>query len=140
MNCFRSALLGFGLLLAVSAAQAQGPGVRANIPFDFVVGNQVLPAGEYVVAAEGSGNTAISIRSTEGHGTILSIAQACVAASPSKDARLVFHALGGRYFLSQVWSTGYTSGRQLPRSKAETELAKNQDPAKELIVAAQLTR
>ena len=140
MNRFRSVLLGFGLLLAVSAAQAQGPGVRANIPFDFMVGNKVLPAGEYVVTTEGSGNLAISIRSIAGHNTILSTVQACVSASPSKDARLVFHVLGGRYFLSQVWSTGYSSGRQLPRSKAETELAKNQDPARELIVAAQLTR
>ena len=39
-----SALLGLGMFLAVSATNAQEERVRANIPFDFVVGNKV--AGE----------------------------------------------------------------------------------------------
>jgi hypothetical protein len=42
MNRLRFGFLGLGLLLAVSAAQAQETRVKANIPFDFVVGNQVL--------------------------------------------------------------------------------------------------
>ena len=38
MNRLRFGFLGLGLLLAVSAAQAQETRVKANIPFDFVVG------------------------------------------------------------------------------------------------------
>ena len=139
MNRFRSALLGLGLLMTVSATQAQGPGVRAYVPFDFVVGTQVLPAGEYVVSREGAVNQAISIRSTEGHGTILATTQTCVAATPAKSAKLVFHVVGGRYFLSQIWSSGYASGRQLAKSEAEIKLA-NRHAAKDVVVAAQLTR
>jgi len=61
MNRLRSALLSLGLLLAASAAQAQ-TNVKADIPFDFVVGNQSMPAGEYTVVAQGSGSPAISDR------------------------------------------------------------------------------
>ena len=49
MNRLRSAFFGLGLLLAASAVQAQDNGVKADIPFAFVVGNQMLPAGEYTV-------------------------------------------------------------------------------------------
>ena len=48
MKLMRSAFLGLGLLLAVSAAQAQDAKVKADIPFDFVVGDRVMPAGEYI--------------------------------------------------------------------------------------------
>src|SRR6516165_9168510 len=49
MKYLRSAVFALGLLLVVSATQAQQVRVKAEIPFDFVVGNQVLPAGEYTV-------------------------------------------------------------------------------------------
>ena len=65
MKCLRSAFLGLGLLLAVSAAHAQESGVKANIPFDFVAGNQVLPAGEYLVTPEGSSGQVVLIRSSD---------------------------------------------------------------------------
>lgn len=32
-----------------TAAQAQQTSVRANVPFDFVVGNNAYPAGEYAL-------------------------------------------------------------------------------------------
>jgi hypothetical protein len=53
---------------------------------------------------------------------------------------LVFHALAGRYFLSQVWMQGYDRGRELPKSSSEVQLAKNHNPAEEFILAATLTR
>jgi len=53
MKYMRSVLCGLGLLLAAAATPAQEARVKAQIPFDFVVGNQVLPAGEYLVVPEG---------------------------------------------------------------------------------------
>ena len=140
MNRMRTALLGLGLLFAVSGVQAQQNGVRANIPFDFVVGNQVLPAGEYVVAALGSANQAIVIRSTDRKNAIMSVTSSCSTARPSTQTKLVFHTLGGRYFLSQIWTQGYDQGRQLRQSSTEVEMAKNQQPAGEFILAASSTR
>jgi hypothetical protein len=65
MKVMRSAFLGLGFLLAVSAAQAQEPRVKANIPFDFVVGDRVMPAGEYQVSEMGASGHAIAILSED---------------------------------------------------------------------------
>src|SRR5262245_34174109 len=113
MKVMRSALLGLGLLLAVSAAKAQEPRVKANIPFDFVVGDRVMPAGEYLVSPNGSASTAIAVRSLDKPDAALVITHACATSGPSKDTKLVFHALAGRYFLSQIWTEGYSQGREL---------------------------
>jgi len=137
MKVMRSAFLGLGLLLAVSAAQAQEPRVKANIPFDFVVGDRVMPAGEYTVSQVS--NAAIAILSEDRKSTAMTVTSACASASPSKSTKLVFHALGGRYFLSQIWTAGYIQGRQLRESKAEIELAKNGTTSKDLVLTANLS-
>jgi len=140
MNRIRAALFGLGLFFAISGVQAQENGVKANIPFDFVVGNQVLPAGEYLVTAQGSGNQAILIRSTDHKSAAMTITFSCASASPSKDSKLVFHALGGRYFLSQVWAQGYSQGRELRKSSDEIQMAKNHQAAGDFVLAARSTR
>ena len=136
MNRIRTALLGLGLFFVVSGVRAQENAVKANIPFDFVVGNQVLPAGEYLVTAQGSANEAILIRSTDSKSAVLTVTSSCASANPSKDTKLVFHTVGGRYFLSQVWTQGYSQGRELRKSSAEVEMAKNHQAAGEFILAA----
>jgi len=136
MKVMRSAFLGLGLLLAVSAAQAQEPRVKANIPFDFVVGDRVMPAGEYQVSEMGASGQLIAILSEDRKATALMVTSACTTSGPSKSSKLVFHAIGGRYFLSQVWVQGYDQGRQLRESKAEIELAKNGTTSKDLVLAA----
>jgi hypothetical protein len=138
MKLMRSAFLALGLLLAVSAAQAQGVRVKANIPFDFVVGDRVMPAGEYIVAPAGSLGQAIEIRTGDRADMVLTSPAAL--SGPSKSTKLVFHALAGRYFLSQVWVAGYTQGRQLRMSKSEIQLAKNGDQSKDFELAANITR
>jgi hypothetical protein len=140
MNRLRSAFLGVGLLLVASGAQAQETHVKANIPFDFVAGNQILPAGEYMVASEGPTNQAIVIRSVDRKTAILSVTNSCSSSRPSDTSKLVFHRLAGRYFLSQVWVQGNTAGRQVPRSKAEIEMAKNNEKSEPFVLAATLTR
>ena len=136
MKVMRPAFLGLGLLLAVSAAQAQEPRVKANIPFDFVVGDRVMPAGEYQVDKIDESGHAIAILSEDRKANALVVTSACATSGPSKSSKLVFHAISGRYFLSQVWTEGYSQGRQLRESKAEIELAKNGAASKDLVLAA----
>lgn len=140
MNRIRTALLGLGLFFAVSGVQAQENGVKADIPFNFVVGNQVLPAGEYLVTPQGSGNQAILIRSTDSKNAAMIITSRCGSANPSRDTKLVFHTAGGRYFLWQVWAQGYVQGRELPKSSAEMEMANNHQATGEFVLAARSTR
>src|SRR5262249_60771697 len=106
MKVVRSAFLGLGLLLAVSAAQAQEPRMKATIPFDFVVGDRVLPAGEYQVSAMGATGQIIAILSEDRRATGLMATSAWATSGPTKTTKLVFHAIGGRYFLSQVLTEG----------------------------------
>jgi hypothetical protein len=140
MNRLRSAFLGLGLLIAVSGAQAQGTRVKANIPFDFVVGNQVLSAGEYMVASEGSTNQVLVIRSNDRKTAILALTNSCSSSKPSETTKLVFHRLAGRYFLSQIWAAGNSGGRELPASRLEVQLAKNSNARDEVALQASVTR
>ena len=136
MKCLRSAFLGLGLLFAVSAAHAQDSGVKANIPFDFVAGNQVLPAGEYLVTPEGSSGQVVLIRSSDNKAAKFATAFGCSSSRPSDKTKLVFHTMGGRYYLYQVWTAGYDQGRELPKSKIEVQLAKNGEKSGEFVLAA----
>jgi hypothetical protein len=111
--------------------------VKANIPFAFVVGDRVMPAGEYIVGPAGSTGQAITISS--GDRTDMTLTFACASSGPSKSTKLVFHALAGRYFLSQVWVEGYAQGRQLSVSKSETQLARNGEAPQQLVLAASVT-
>jgi hypothetical protein len=55
----------------------------------------------------------------------------------SDKTKLVFDRVGDQYFLREVWTEGAKSGRQLPKSKLESELAKNNSPQR-LVVLAEL--
>lgn len=138
MNRLRSAFLGLGLLLVATAAQAQEYGIKANIPFDFVVGDQRLPAGEYTVRNQGPVGQAILIRSDENNTAMFRLTQTCSSFKPSTKTKLVFHTVAGRYFLYQIWAKGDTSGREIRKSNAEVELAKNSDAKGELVLDAML--
>jgi len=119
MRLFRIVLCG-ALLAAASSAMGQTRvgDVIADVPFAFSVAGQSLPAGHYIVAALGD-NIRISNSQTNGlfvptHGTMR---------TASDGTKLVFHRYGDSYFLSEVWVTGKTTGRELFRSRAERELA-----------------
>jgi hypothetical protein len=139
MRYVRSALFALGLLLAVSATEAQQLRVKAEIPFDFVVGNQVLPAGEYTVMTEGAARQAIWIRSNETKASAVSIAFSSSASGNGEASKLVFHSLDGRYFLSEIWTAGYDQGLQLPKPRMEVQLAKN-NPTAVFSLAANVMR
>ncbi len=107
---------------SVSArAQASFP-LAANIPFDFVVGKQTLPAGEYRIE-QPSSNSVLLIRSTDGHTSTIVMTMAALANDWQSESKLVFNRYGDQYFLSQIWTAGNKSGRELYKSPRETELA-----------------
>ena len=52
----------------ITAARAQTPEYRANISFDFNVGNKTLPAGDYVIALVDfiESRNVLTVRQTKG--------------------------------------------------------------------------
>ena len=107
-----------GLILAFSAVpgHAQGkPSVKATIPFNFVIGDKELKAGEYLIKSVGSLGSQNLLQFGSENGDV----QQFVFALPIETnkagnrERLVFHHDGNQYFLSQVWLSGDENGREL---------------------------
>lgn len=140
MKILRSVVFTFGLLLAVSAAHAQSLALSANVPFDFIVGKQVYPAGNYQLSSGNSTGSAIIIRNTDDSISSITLTQSCLKASPAEKTVLTFHRLGNEYFLDQVWVEGRESGRQFFRSPIETQMARNHNDRETVMVAALITR
>jgi len=140
MKILRSVVCTLGLLLAVSAARAQSVPVSANVPFDFVVGKQVFPAGNYLLSPGNSTGEAVVIRNTnEATYSSIIVTQSCLKSSPAEKTALMFHRVGNLYFLEQVWVEGWQSGRQFRKSPIETQMASNHNDREEVIVAALIT-
>jgi hypothetical protein len=140
MKNLRFVLFSMAVLLLAAAAQAQQTPVVANVPFDFVVGNRAYPAGEYTLKSSFNDNTIVRIDNTQEIITGFSPSNSCAKANASKETKLVFHRMGNRYFLYQVWTAGNSTGREFLKSRAEIELAKNHEKSELVIVAANLYR
>ena len=141
MKVLRSISILFALLLAISAAHAQTPALQAAIPFNFVVGNRALPAGEYTLSNTWlTSANLISLRNLDAPITSIAATNPCSVNQVPKTSKLVFHRIGNEYFLYQIWVEGEKTGREFPMSKLEVQMAKNAPQTEEVIVAALLTR
>jgi len=116
------ALLGLGLLFATASAYAQTAALKANIPFNFIVTGKSLPAGEYAIRSLSTSERVLVIRGSDKSANMV-MANPCESARPSDKTKLVFHRYGDRYFLSQIWTAGNSSGAELPQSPREAEVA-----------------
>ncbi|HEY7288735.1 MAG TPA: hypothetical protein VH583_02775 [Vicinamibacterales bacterium] len=94
--------------------------VTANVPFDFIVGSTVLPAGNYTVEEASSSNgNVLEIISADARHAAYTITIA--ATSPLKDQTdLVFDKLGDRYFLAKV-ETDDGVAKTIPLTTAHME-------------------
>lgn len=114
-----------GLLFVTASASAQTVKIKADIPFDFVVNQQLLPKGEYTVESFGTPSSGtLVLRSADHTAKSMLIGHACETPIPPANAKLVFHHYGEQYFLAQVWSVGDTSGRELAKGRREAQMAK----------------
>ncbi len=113
-----------------SNARSGGNNLKADIPFDFVVGSRTLAAGEYIIGQITTNSTdAVLVRRSDGGHNAIRITNAVSANAPKRKTTLTFLRYGNTYYLSQVWIAGSAEGRELLKSKsersAERELAKN---------------
>ncbi len=104
-----------------SVASAYGQGsrtTRANVPFDFIVGNTTLPAGEYTVASISGTSETLRIQNTESQQAVYRLTTA-LGTPLGGNSKLVFHRYGAQYFLAEVWGAGDTRARQVMKSRSE---------------------
>jgi len=113
-------IAGVAMMVALVSAHAQSStSVVANVPFEFTVGGKSLKPGEYSVRAFTANGDTLLISNQMSNDGALRLSQTIEAREIPKQAKLVFHRYGQRYFLSEVWSTGERMGRRLQKSSEE---------------------
>lgn len=138
MKNFRVVLLVVTALFLGSIAQAQQSPVQATIPFSFVLGNKLYPAGDYTIQPIVTGARALRIDHSGEKQATLVLSNTCTSVHPADKTKLVFHRMGGAYFLYQLWTEGNDLGSEFPKGKTEIEMASNQPTPDLVIVAANI--
>jgi len=115
LACF---VVGLGVV-----AGAQTVGLRVNVPFQFNVGEKVLPEGHYVILAP-QGDT-LRILGPNG---VAALAMTGPASGyrPDGPGAVSFRCYGRRCFLSQFWTARTETGREVAKCRLEKELASEQ--------------
>ncbi len=108
-------LLAIASVASCTGAIAQQPALRANIPFDFTVGNTWMPAGEYTITSPT--HDVLELKSGSHIASVVSIQS---GAESNSGSELVFDRYDDQYFLHQVLCPNRVSlNLQIPSSKAE---------------------
>ena len=112
-------------LTAASAAIANGKvstkRLVVQVPFDFNVGDQTVPAGQYDVIIPSNGG-ALWILNHDGEAQRMILARSAERRGDKMIAKLVFHRYGATYFLAQAWMSGDSTGCEISKTKQERAL------------------
>ena len=130
------ALLAIANFAMAGTSFAQSEMVRANVPFDFTVGKQLLPAGTYTIKAKSSG--LIVIKNHDKPITVLTLAEPDGNKSPN-GGKLMFHKYGDQYFLSEILCDSADMDVAFRPSKVEKRVQLQQamvHPSSEVFIAA----
>jgi hypothetical protein len=128
------ATIAFFAMLAVPVIQAQSETLVASIPFEFHVGKALLPSGVYDVKSLNPGT--LLIQSKDGSSSAISLTIGVSSGKTQDTGKLVFNRYGDQYFLSKIWKPGSSTGRELPKSRSEIEMARNMSKPEATEVAA----
>jgi hypothetical protein len=113
-------------LIAAVAVPAYGQTVRLSgtIPFEFTVGNQTMPAGEYTLSRTSTVPGGWVISGPANRAGAFLVAGAGDRKNGGDAPRLAFSRYGDRYFLSQIWTISSDHVFRLRVSRTERAVAK----------------
>ena len=114
-----------GLAFALAApALAQSHTLRANISFEFQVGEKVMPAGDYFVQVNSQGFVQVmDVAATDRTNLVWTGTRKDINLGQTV-AKLVFNRYGNQAFLSEVWDGTSLYGYTIAKSHTERELAR----------------
>jgi hypothetical protein len=117
------------LLLAGTAhGQSAQHTMKVTVPFEFIVGDKVFPAGEYSIVR--TAPDLLDVRDSRDH--VLALLVTHCALSPNDkpgSPRLTFLTVAGQHVLTQVWMESSRIGYELPLPKPDFVVAKHRSPA-----------
>jgi hypothetical protein len=114
-------VLGFGL----GARAQEEDTIQANVPYDFVVGGQLLPAGTYRVSRVNTSSRELEISSYE-TGASAFLIPTFFDDAQTGNAQFSFEHAGDKYFLSVIETPIGTYSITVPPSAIELTLMKQQ--------------
>ena|SRR5437868_9183505 len=115
------ALMVLALPIVAAAQLGSSQRIAANVPFDFVAWNRVVPAGNCIVQRTSMSGSTLTIQNTKAGMSTLALSREDRAKTATGAYTLVFHKYGTRHFLAQVKIADGTV-YMLPESKLEREL------------------
>ena len=126
------------LLSGMAAAQLNSSTrVVAQVPFEFMVANKIVPAGECEVQAFTMDGQTLVIRNAEAKVGLFSRSSQAEGKQNASNYAMVFKHYGDRYFLSGIKLQGSKITYRLPESKVEAELrAQNVSATEETLRAS----
>jgi hypothetical protein len=122
--------------MLATAQFGQTVSISTQVPFEFVVGDRVVPPGKCVLQAATAAADTILIRNDDKMVRLFSSTSLGDARNLPATNQLVFHKYGERYFLAAVRVQGNRVMYWLPESRQETRLRQqDQSSAEETIHA-----
>jgi hypothetical protein len=118
-------IIGLSALLAgLMPVKAQSdPQVQVTVPFEFTVGDERLPAGDYSLRRHPTTPGVLVLTDRDDSSSFMFSAHFSGRLATQGPARLVFDRYDDLYFLRQVWMTGAQS-YDLPKTRAERSIEK----------------
>jgi hypothetical protein len=103
----------------ISAVAQSGPTVATvNVPFTFHIGQQEMPPGLYRIHHESSAMFLLRGASR----SVMVLTHPTAETKVPAQGHIVFHRVGGVYFLGGLWSPGEKSGMACFESRAERQM------------------
>jgi len=132
MNIFTSGksllyALSFCALFGATAAQAENYSVRVNVPFQFMAGEKMYPAGDYNFTVDGNVHTLRIQSSGKLHLSMVRLAPILERrpGDTSEHGMVRFTKAGNLHVLNGVWRAGASDGNITYPSRAAREAARN---------------
>jgi hypothetical protein len=134
LSAFAAALI-LSATIVPSTAQAK-PKLKIYtiaVPFNFVVGNRTMPAGNYRFQlvfgspTENDTGAVLAVRSEDGRYYAATFTTVTEGEAPSDGPKLIFSRAGDRVSLSQLWEQGNSNGLKLNVPNADTQLAQDRE-------------
>ncbi len=115
-------ILGLVLLAGLAPVYAQSSAKASfSIPFEFVVGNVTLPAGDYIVQYSAR-STMLTITGAKGSPTVYALTKSLSGRAAPAQSKLVFNRYGAKHFLSQLWAANDNRACGVPKTTYEREV------------------
>src|SRR5262245_27216276 len=113
----------FGVaLFATTSAAPFSVKIRAEIPFDFMVGSKRLPKGDYLIESLNDLGTFTIRHAEKGKAVTFNTVRHKLTDSPK--SKLIFNRYGDKYFLARIWDGSSETVLKLNKSKTEKRFAK----------------